>query len=88
MVINSTIVKKDANNIGINIFGGEKIKISCILIVADNGNKLSPVLIFKTKKDGRLEKSLNELALVNQKNFCLLSRESMVRLPNFENLDR
>ena len=43
------------------------MRISLILGVTGNGFKLPPVLIFKAKKDGRLEETLNELDLVKPK---------------------
>ena len=64
---NTTIEKNSTNNIEIATFGGEKVRISLILGNGGNGYKLPPLLIFKSKKDGRLEKSLNSLDLVKQK---------------------
>ena len=67
MPSNTTIEKNSTNNIEIASFGGEKVRISLILGNGGNGYKLPPLLIFKSKKDGRLEKSLNSLDLVKQK---------------------
>lgn len=57
MPVNTTIEKKGTNNIEISTFGGKKVRISVILGIGGNGYKLPPVLIFKAKKDGRLENS-------------------------------
>ena len=67
MTANTTIEKKGTHNIEVSTFGGKKVRISLILGVSGNGYKLPPVLIFNAKKDGRLEKTLNELELVKQK---------------------
>ena len=73
---NTTIEKKGTNNIEISTFGGEKVRISLILGVSGNGYKLPPVLIFKPKKYGRLEKTLNELELVKQKKIYVYCQEN------------
>ena len=76
MPANTTIEKKGTNNIEVCTFGGEKVRISLILGVSGNGYKLPPVLIFKAKKDGRLEKTLNELELVKQKKIYIYCQEN------------
>ena len=60
----------------ISTFGGEKVRISLFLGVSGNGYKLPPVLIFKAKKYGRLEKTLNELELVKQKKIYVYCQEN------------
>ena len=54
-------LEKCTNIFEVSIFGGEKVRISLIFCVSGNGYKLLSVLIFKAKKDSRLEKTLNEL---------------------------
>ena len=76
MPANTTIEKKGTNNIEVSIFGGEKGRISLILGVSGNGYKLLPVLIFKAKKDGRLENTLHELELVKQKKIYIYCQEN------------
>ena len=76
MPSNTTIDKKRNNNIEIKTFGGEKVRISLIFGISGNGYKLPPVLIFKAKKDGKLEKSVNELELVKQKKIYVYCQEN------------
>ena len=75
MPANTTIEKKGTNNIEVSIFGGEKGRISLILGVSGNGYKLPPVLIFKAKKDGRLEKTLHEFDELNKRKFIYIAKK-------------
>ena len=58
-----TIELKGTKDIEVTTFGGEKERISLILVIAGNGGKLPPILIFKAKKGGNLEKTLNQYLL-------------------------
>lgn len=64
------------------------MRISLILGVTGNGFKLPPVLIFKAKKDGRLEETLNELDLVKPKKIYVYWQENAAspKLWNFQKL--
>lgn len=87
MPSNTTIEKKDTN-IEITTFWGEKVRISLILGIGGNGYKLLPLLIFKAKKDGRLEKSLNSLDLVKQKKVYVSCQEIHGQIMNFQKMGR
>ena len=67
MTYNKTIEKKCAKVIETITTGGEKIRISAILSISGDGNKLLPVLIFKVKPEGKLSKKLNEIKIVKKK---------------------
>jgi hypothetical protein len=64
--------KKGKKDIEIITMGGEKIRISALLAISGNGNKLPPVLIIKAKPDGKLTKKLNEIEIVKQKKFLYI----------------
>ena len=71
MVTDKTIEIKGAKDIEVATFGGEKVRISLILSCAADGTKLAPILIFKAKNEGNLEKSLNKIPIVKSgKIFC------------------
>lgn len=59
--------KKCNYNIEVSTLVGEKVKISLISGVEGNGYKIPSVLIFKAKKEGRIEKTLDKLELIKQK---------------------
>ena len=58
MFRNETIERIGAKEVKIKSFGCDKNRISLILTILANGEKLKPVIIFKGKTDNRLEKKL------------------------------
>ena len=55
---NKAVNYKGAKDISIITFGGKKVRISVLLGITGNGKKLPPLLIFKVKPFGTLEKKL------------------------------
>lgn len=72
---NKTVEFKGAKDIDIATFGGEKVRISLILACAGNGTKLPPLLIFKAKRGGKLEKNLSSLSIVKEKKIFIFCQE-------------
>ena len=62
-----TVDIKENKEIDIYTFGADKVRISVLLSIAGNGNKLPPILVFKAKKNGRFENDLNSLQIVKDK---------------------
>ena len=56
----------------IKTYRQDKERVSIILAVSAFGSKLPPLLIFKGKKGGRIEKKLNQLPIVKNKNIFIL----------------
>ena len=67
MYPNKTIAKKGNKTILIKTQSQEKCRISVILCITADGEKLPPFLIFKAKEEGYIEKNLSELNLVKNK---------------------
>ena len=62
-----TLAKKGAKIINIHTNGKEKNRISCILTIAANGNKLSPFIVFKGEKNKKLKSELMNLPDIKNK---------------------
>lgn len=77
MPVNKTVEFKGAKDIDIATFGGEKVSISLILACEGNGNKLPPVLIFKVKWVGKLEKTLCFLPIVKEKKYLFFAKKKL-----------
>ena len=71
-----TIDFKGKKGIDIYTFGADKVRISAILSIVGNGNKLPPILVFKAKKNGRLENELNTLPIVRDKKIFVYCQEN------------
>ena len=68
---NKTFAKKSNKSILIKTKSQEKCRVSVILSITADGNKLPPFLIFKAKEEGYREKKLSELNVVKNKNVLL-----------------
>ena len=71
MYPNKTIAKKDNISILIKTQSQEKCRVSIILCITADGEKLPTFLIFKEKKEGYIEKKF-ELNLLKYKKIVLL----------------
>ena len=60
MTYNTTIAKLGEKNIKVCTFGGERLRVSLILCILANGEKLPPLVIFKGSKNVRKETRLND----------------------------
>ena len=60
MPITRTIIKKGAKQVIVRTQGQEKCRVSVILCILADGEKLPPLIIFKAKDKGKVFKSLNE----------------------------
>ena len=69
MVPNKTFVRKGTRNVVIRTNNQEKIRITCILAICADGDKLSPYIIFKGKKLTALNKLKNNKYIMNNKIF-------------------
>ena len=72
----NTIQNKGDKTVMIKTYGQEKERVSIILAVSALGSKLPPLLIFKGKNGGRIEKNLNQLPIVKNKNIFILCNEN------------
>ena len=61
-----TIAKKGLKSIIINTNGSEKHRISALLSIIRDGNKLLPLLIFRVKKGKTSEKNLQNIQYINE----------------------
>jgi len=59
MTYNTTVAKLGEKSIKVRTFGGERLRISLILCILANGDKLPIFVIFKGSKNGRKENSIN-----------------------------
>lgn len=71
MVANKTIAKRGKKTILIKKENQEKVRISIILTISADGDKLKPLLIFKGKSGGQIEKALSKQPYVLQ-NKCVI----------------
>ena len=67
MYPNKIIAKKGNKTFLIKTQSQEKCRISVILCITADGEKLPPFLIFKAKEEGYIEKNLSELNLLKNK---------------------
>ena len=77
MPVNKTVEFKGAKDIDIDTLGRKKIRISLVLAYVSIDNKLSPVLIFKGKREGKLEKVLCSFPIVLEKNYLLFTKKKL-----------
>ena len=66
MIRPTTIAKKRLKSIIINTNGPEKHRISALLSIIRDGNKLLPLLIFRVKKGKTSEKNLQNIQYINE----------------------
>ena len=62
-----TIAKIGSKEVNIKTHGQERIHVTAILWIVADGTKLPPMLVFKGKQDGRVEKRLHKNSLVKEK---------------------
>jgi len=51
MISNTTVSKIGSRNVMIRIFGSDKSRITIILCIGSNGEKIAPLVVFKVKKN-------------------------------------
>lgn len=66
---------KGTKNVEINTFGHDKERISVLLAIAGNGNKLPILLIYKGKKGKFLQNKPQKVKEVIDKKYLLLSNK-------------
>ena len=76
MTYNTTIAKIGEKSIKVRTFGGERLRVSLILCILANGDKLPPLVIFKGSKNGRKENSLKENIHVKKNEIYILCQEN------------
>lgn len=60
MIGHTTIAKKGIKSISINTNGSEKVRISALLSIIGDGNKLPPLLIFIGKQRENIKKKITK----------------------------
>ena len=70
-----TVALIGQKSINIRSNGGEKTRITVILLISASGEKLPPLLIFKGEKDGRKEKALNNNEYCRKKKYLLFAKK-------------
>ena len=76
MTYNTTIAKIGEKSIKVRTFGGERLRVSLILCILANGDKLPPLVIFKGSKNGRKENSLNDNIHVKKNEIYIRCQEN------------
>ena len=71
-----TVAPIGQKSINIRSNGGEKTRITVILLISTSGEKLPPLLIFKGEKDGRKEKALNNNEYCRKKKLFVVCQEN------------
>ena len=74
--LDSTITNQGKKDINILTYGKEKVRLSIVLAIAGNGNKLKPLIICKGKKNGIKEKKLQNLDTVKKGNIIVKTQEN------------
>ena len=83
-ITNTTLEKIGEKTIKIRTFGKSKQRISCILCILSNGERLPPMLVFKGVPDGTLENRLKKIPDVkNNKIFISCQKNSWVDASTF-----
>ena len=79
MYQNKTIAKIVAKKVNIKSFGCDKLRISIILTILANGDKLAPLIVFKGKPGKTLETRLSKhIHCINEKIFVKTQENSWV----------
>ena len=76
MIPNKTIAKRGKKTILIKSQNQEKCRISIILCIVADGDKLPPLIIFKGKTGGRIEKELSSNKYVKEKKCFICVNEN------------
>ena len=76
MLPNKTIAKRDKKTILIKSQNQEKCRITIILCIVADGDKLPPVIIFKGKTGGRIEKELSNNKYVKENKWFISVNEN------------
>ena len=83
-ITNTILEKIGEKTIKIRTFGKSKQRISCILCILSNGERLPPMLVFKGVPDGTLENRLKKITDVkNNKIFISCQKNSWVDASTF-----
>lgn len=77
MTYNTTISKLGEKTIKVGTFRGERLRVSLILCILANGEKLPPLNIFKGSKNGRKETSLNDNIHVKKNEIYIRCQENV-----------
>jgi transposase len=72
----TTIELKGTKNVKISTFGNDKSRVSVILTIAGNGEKLAPMMIFKGQPSKTNEKKLQDIEEVKKKIFICCQQNS------------
>ena len=72
----TTVEKIGTKNVEVKIFGTERLRISLLLAIILNGNKLKPLLVFKGKFNSNKQNKLNKLDIVVNKNIYTVCQEN------------
>lgn len=71
MFANSTVAKIGSRNATIRSFGSDRARITIILCIGSNGEKIPPLVVFKGKKSSFKEKSL--IQYISSKNYKIFA---------------
>ena len=69
----TTIELKGTKNVKISTFGNDKNRVSVILAIAGNGEKLAPMMIFKGQPGKTNEKKLQDIEEVKKNKFLFVA---------------
>lgn len=72
----TTVEKIGTKNVEVKTFGTEGLRISLLLAITANGNKLKPLLVFKGKFNSNKQNKLNKLDIVANKNIFVVCQEN------------
>ena len=61
-----SIAKIGEREINVKTFGTERTRISLLLYIGNNGEKLHPMLIFKGKLNGNKQKKITITSFINK----------------------
>ena len=76
MTYNTTIAKVGEKSIKVLTFGWERLRVSLILCIFTNGEKLPPLVIFKASTSGRKETRLNDNIHAKKNKICIYCQEN------------
>ena len=75
-VMNKTIAPIGERSISIKIHGGEQVRITLMLTICANGNKLPPLIVFKGTKDAKNEEKLKRYIKSKNKRVLAFCQEN------------
>ena len=76
MVSKTTVEKIGEKSVNVTTFGSERSRISLILSICANGQKLPPLVVFKGKKNGNIEKRLRKYVLNKKEKIFVACQEN------------